>query len=242
MATRRMLHKKISLSMQVDRLPLPAKLLFTWLIAHADDEGKILGDPKYIKATIVPYMNWSLKNIRDYLEKMNNEGLIYYWQQNHEWFIEFVKWNDHQTLQKDRFKSSNLPSYTNKKGAYEDTKRNQEDSKEESQEKESESKITEINISEDKDNKFADKKSLGNDPYQYNIKNDDELAAFEAWKSLESDNPKAFYTTYLMASMKGLKAPIIYQFVSEINQDSKAKKKGAIFNAKMKEYLSKKNK
>ena len=59
MAKARMLHKKISISLQVNSLPLPAKLLFTWLIAHTDDEGRILGSPKYIKATVVPMTNWS---------------------------------------------------------------------------------------------------------------------------------------------------------------------------------------
>jgi len=55
MAKARMLHNKISKSLQVDSLPVPAQLLFTWMISWADDEGRLKGEPKYIKATVIPY-------------------------------------------------------------------------------------------------------------------------------------------------------------------------------------------
>ena len=76
MAKARMLHKKISVSLQVNRLTLPAKLLFTWMIPHTDDEGKMKGDPEFIRATVVPMAKWSFKKIREYLEEMQDKGLI----------------------------------------------------------------------------------------------------------------------------------------------------------------------
>ena len=44
MAISRMLHKSISHSIQVNRLSPEARLLFTWMIPHADDEGRIKGE------------------------------------------------------------------------------------------------------------------------------------------------------------------------------------------------------
>lgn len=64
-----MLHKKISVSIQVNNLSLPAKLLFTWLISHADDEGRLKGDILYVKATVVPMTNWSKSKVKSYLEE-----------------------------------------------------------------------------------------------------------------------------------------------------------------------------
>ena len=78
MAKARMLHNKISTLLQVNRLSLPAKLLFTWMIAHADDEGRLRGEPEYIKATVVPMTKWSFKLISVYIKEMVNQQLIYH--------------------------------------------------------------------------------------------------------------------------------------------------------------------
>lgn len=98
MAKARMLHQKISRSLQVNRLSLSAKLLFTWMIAHADDEGRLRGEPEFVKATVVPMSKWSHKRIEKYLQELKNEKLIYYWQENDDWVVEFVKWNSHQRI------------------------------------------------------------------------------------------------------------------------------------------------
>src|SRR3990167_3598798 len=109
MAKARMLHRSISTSSQVNRLSLPARLLFTWMIPHADDEGRLKGSAEYIKASVVPMTNWTFKRIKSYLEEIKSSGLIHYWQQNNEWFIEFAKWRQYQQIRKDRFEYSNLP-------------------------------------------------------------------------------------------------------------------------------------
>ena len=49
-----MLNKSISLSSQVNKLPLKYKLIFTWSIAHLDDWGRITNDPEVFKATVHP--------------------------------------------------------------------------------------------------------------------------------------------------------------------------------------------
>ena len=130
MAKARMLHKKISISQQVNNLSLPTQLLFTWMIAHADDEGRLRGESDYIRATVVPMKNWSPKRIERYLEEIKSVNLIYRWEHNDEWIIEFIRWNEHQIIRKDRFTSSNLLSFPNKNDVKVSTKRQPENDQE----------------------------------------------------------------------------------------------------------------
>jgi len=134
-----MLHKAISTSQDVNKLSLPSKLLVTWMIPHADDKGRLRGESNYIKAIIVPMLNWSSRKIDKYLNEIESVGLIYRWEHNNEWFIEFVKWNEHQTIRKDRFIPSKLPSYTNKSGENKSTNEQPTDNQ----------KTTQLNVIED---------------------------------------------------------------------------------------------
>lgn len=243
MAKARMLHKSISVSMQVNSLPLQARLLFSWLIPHADDEGRLKGDPTYIKANVVPMTNWSPKNIKSWLEQMTDCGLIYYWQKNNEWFIEFAKWNDFQTIRKDRFVQSKLPSYKELNVNQTTTISQPSDNQQTPQYNISESNSREVNISESNgeqsvaDDKTSQKYQLVN-PKDFQPSTEGETAACEAWKKLEPNNPLALATTYLHAYKCGLPPHLFYVFTSEINQDSTIVNRGAVFNQKVKEYLA----
>ncbi|HUW21125.1 MAG TPA: hypothetical protein VMW41_00480 [Candidatus Bathyarchaeia archaeon] len=243
MAKARMLHTKISVSIQVNRLTLPARLLFSWMIPHADDEGRLKGDPEYIKATVTPMTRWSFKKIGEYLNEIKDKGLIYYWQENGEWFIEFIKWNEHQTIRKDRFIRSNLPSYSKKNDNQVADTCQPTDNQETTQANRIKSNPIESNKSEfnetnaDK-NSFKRKYQIIN-PKNFNPNSEGKTAALEAWKKLEPANPCTFKTTYLNALRKGLPTNMFYQFVSEIQQDKSVKKPGAVFNKKVKDYLDK---
>lgn len=242
MAKARMLHKKISVSVQVNKLTLPAKLLFTWMISHADDEGKLKGDIEFIKAMVVPMTKWSSKKIQSYLTEMKNQELIYYWQENTEWFIEFIKWKEHQYIQKDRFRSSDLPSFHKKVDNKVDTNCIQDVNTPSPQSNISESNLNEVNKSEVNDSNVAEKSPYkGNgamvNPRTFEPSSEGEVAALEAWRKLEPKNSLAFKITYLNALGKGLPPNLFYQFVSEIRQDNTIKNPGAIFNEKVTSFL-----
>ncbi len=111
MAQRRMLSKSISCSLQVDNLPIEAQLLFTWMIPHTDDEGRMTGHLKEIKGKVVPMKDWNLQKIDEYLKIMHNEGLIILWEKDGLPIIEFPGWNRHQRIRKDRYTPSELPSF-----------------------------------------------------------------------------------------------------------------------------------
>ena len=241
MAKARMLHKKISVSVQVNKLTLPAKLLFTWMISHADDEGKLKGDIEFIKAMVVPMTKWSFKKIKGYLMEMKDQELIYYWQENDEWLIEFIKWDEHQTLRKDRLIPSNLPSYPKENDNLVVDTRQPADNQEPAQANGIESNTREFNKSESNEIGNADKPYKGNgvvvSPKEFQPSSEGEVAALEAWEKLDHGHPWAFGTTYLNALRKGLPARMFYQFVSEIQQDNSIKKPGAVFNEKVASYL-----
>lgn len=229
MATRRMLHNKISRSMDVNKLDLEAQLLFTWLISHADDEGRLRGEPEYVKATVVPMKTWPFEEISNYLLQMKTLGLIYYWEHNDIKIIEFTKWNEHQMIRSDRFKHSELPPYDNQAVTSSQPTDNQMTAQvNTSEDKEEEVKKSEVNL-------IADKSFT--DPNDYPVSNPDEYAALEAWKKLEPDNKSAFFTTYLPAVRKGVKADSFYRFASEIHQDKTIKNKGSVFQSKVKSII-----
>lgn len=248
MAKARMLHKKISVSGQVNKLSLPAQLLFTWMIAHADDDGKLKGESDYIKAMVVPMKKWSFNSIKKYLLEMSQSGLIHYWDVNSEQFIEFIKWKEHQSIKSDRYKPSDLPSFDKDSGTIMAPDNVQEDSNEEPQSKLIESspdKASEIKIkkSESKEEGFADKNSPSYkiiNPKEFSPSNENESMAFETWKRLEPDNPKALQTTYLKALKLKLPLYKFGEFASEIEQDSTIENKGAIFQVKVVRYLKEK--
>lgn len=246
---RRMLHAKISTSLQVDNLSEPAQLLFTWMISHADDESRLKGDAKSVKAVVIPMKHWSIKKVENCLEAIKNEGLIYRWQEKNEWFIEFVKWTDHQYIQKDRFKASTLPKYNKESGHTLDTERIQTGNNSSPQAKVNKVKEREIKTSEGNLNEPSQTvdKTQDKEPYKegkgfanpktFQPTTEGEVAALEAWDQLEHFNPMAFQVTYLTALHKGLPPDKFYQFVSEIKQDPTIQNAGAVFNQKVKDYL-----
>lgn len=233
-----MLHKKISVSSQVDKLSLPARLLFTWMIAHADDEGRLKGDAKHIKAMVVPMTKWSFKKIETYLHEIKNVRLIYYWEQNNEWYIEFIEWDEHQTIQKDRFKKSLLPSFIDKHGYKVDTSSIQNVSQSSSQSNLSEDNEDKVKKSEEKESEpIANKSFKVVNPKTFTPSNEGENIALETHKRLEPNNPFAFQVTYLKALERGLPLNLFGEFASQIEQDQTIRNRGAVFNEKVRQYF-----
>src|SRR3989344_2050919 len=248
---RRMLYAKISVSQDVNSLSIEERLLFTWLIAHGDDEGRLEGDPLYIRNKVVPYTNWSPKKIGKYLHNIKNRGLIHYWQVDNRWVIEFVKWELHQSLRKDRIEHSQLPSFAPNSDNQMATIRQPIDSQMPAERNISESNLKEVKKSEYKEDVAVNNSSFKKvsdipnpgailDPIRYQPKNAEEVAAKEVWFKLELNNKLAFHTTYLNAARKGEPASVIYQFCSEIRQDKSIDNPGKVFQKKVNDYLERK--
>lgn len=242
MAKARMLHKTISLSAQVNKLSVPARLLFTWMVAHADDDGRLKGEAEYVKAMVVPMTKWSFKKIEGFLTEMHKLGLIIRWfDNNDECFIEFPNWLKFQQIKNDRYKPSDLPSFQDENGNKKSTYEIRDDSRMYPQSNIREFSSSEVNKSEvvaDKNIAQARKSFRIVYPDSFEPSNAKDVAAKDVWRRLESDKPLAFMPTYLSAARKGLPESLFYQFASEIEQDSTIKNRGAVFNKKVEDYLA----
>ena len=76
-AKARMLWGSISTSERVNRLSLKAALLYTWLLPHADDQGRMSGSPATIKAVVVPMRtDITESEILDLLHEIEHQNLI----------------------------------------------------------------------------------------------------------------------------------------------------------------------
>lgn len=178
---------------------------------------------------------------------MSEIGLINYWENNGKRYIEFPKWTDYQQLRKDRYKQSNLPSFSGEIHNSLTTPVQPIDNQASTKEKRSKTNPMEVKTSEV--NTLADKylykkdgqPELVDDPNTYDPQNEAECAAKEVWQKWEPDNYRSFWTSYLNAARKGVPTSKIYQFSSELKQDS-GQKPGAVFNVKCQKYLIAKSK
>jgi hypothetical protein len=247
MAQARMLHKKISISQQVNKLSVNARLLFTWLIAHADDEGRLRGEANYIRALVVPMTNWSDDDVEKYLVGIADAGLIYRWTENDECFIEFIKWFDYQQLRKDRFKNSSYPSYPHKEVVKLPTFVQPDDNQSATQSnviqpntnKRELSEVERSSTSEMEDtDSYKRWKMAPSDPDAFVAMDEGEQLAYESWSELEPNNKFNFKLTYLKALyIHHLPPQLFREFVNNIKQDPNIKKPGAVFNKKVQEYI-----
>lgn len=97
MAERRMISKSISISEKVNSLSLFGRLLFTWMIPHADDFGRLPGSPAKIKALVIPMFEETVKDVESALEDMSASGLILWYTVNGDKYIQINNFEEHQT-------------------------------------------------------------------------------------------------------------------------------------------------
>ncbi|MEK5036386.1 DnaD domain protein [Paenibacillus sp. FSL R7-0302] len=97
MAEKRMLSKVISISEKVNELPnIFDMLLYTWMIPHADDFGRLAGSPGKIKALVVPMLEKSIKDIRESLHVLDHQGLILWYEVDGERVVQIQQFEKHQ--------------------------------------------------------------------------------------------------------------------------------------------------
>lgn len=98
MASGRMIRSQISLSPQVNDLCLKGALLFTWLIPHVDDYGRVNADPRRIKAKIVPMRDdIPSSEILLLLKEMESKNLIVLYTIEDEIYLQLTKFEKHQS-------------------------------------------------------------------------------------------------------------------------------------------------
>jgi DNA-binding transcriptional regulator YiaG len=101
-ARARLLYHTISTSERVSALGAGGALLFTWLLAHCDDQGRYAGSARRIKAEVVPMVDeLTVEGVEKALKAMASKQLITRYRDN-KWgeLIQIVDWWEFQATSK----------------------------------------------------------------------------------------------------------------------------------------------
>lgn len=118
MARGRMINTSISSSVQVKRLCRSVgesgALFWTWMIAHLDVDGRIVGDPDLLKAIVCPTCSGVTPDlVRKTLGVAHDLGLIQWYLDDGEMYVQYPGFERNQIgLRKEKEKQSQIPAPT----------------------------------------------------------------------------------------------------------------------------------
>ena len=106
-----MVYLKLWTSEQFGKLSDRAKLLFIGMITLADDDGKLRGNPAYLRGQIFPYEeSITVTDVLQVRNEIKKNGLIELYSVDGFEYIQHPKWSEYQKIRKDLYKESSLPS------------------------------------------------------------------------------------------------------------------------------------
>lgn len=106
MADRRMISKVISMSEKVGDLKnIFDMLLFTWMIPHTDDFGRLTGSPKKINLMVIPHLEKESSEVEEALVRLHNAGLIRWYEADGDKVVQINDFEKHQSGLHKRTKS-----------------------------------------------------------------------------------------------------------------------------------------
>ena len=112
MARGRFISKEITIDKKVNSLSSPWSMLgFTWLLTHADVNGRTYGDPAVVRSIIFPRRpEVTIDEVEGYIREWNDTGLINWYQVEDDMYIEFPNFTKHQVgLRYDKEAKSSIP-------------------------------------------------------------------------------------------------------------------------------------
>lgn len=109
MARGRMISKSISISRKLGNVSMLAKLIYTWTIPHTDDFGRMEGDFVGIKATVIPLVQTTGKDIEKALKELEKQALIERYEVGGQKYLEIIGFDEHQTFKNDRPRRPKFP-------------------------------------------------------------------------------------------------------------------------------------
>jgi len=96
----RAIHPSVATSSSVARCSLGAQLLWSRLIAAADDQGRQLGDPLLVKASCIPLIDASVRKVEAWLAEIEEAGMIRRYEADGTRLIQLTSWWDFQSGQR----------------------------------------------------------------------------------------------------------------------------------------------
>lgn len=107
---RRMVYAKLFGSQDLNTLSVQARYLYIGTITLADDEGRLNGDPRYLKGQVFCYdEDVSSENVADWLSSLSALGIVKVYQLDGSTYIQHPKWEEYQYIRKDRAAESKIP-------------------------------------------------------------------------------------------------------------------------------------
>jgi len=106
-----MIKKIISKSKKMGRLKDDsARLLYFMMLPHSDIEGRLEGDSLLVRSTVMPYFHdWDDEKIQQCLELLHEVGLIILYTIEEDQYVQITRFEDFQTIRKDRESASDIP-------------------------------------------------------------------------------------------------------------------------------------
>jgi hypothetical protein len=94
----RFIGREVSTSPKLAQLETDrARLLWTWMVPHADRDGRIGGDPIKVRGLVVPNLGWTLEEIAECLEELERARVIRaYVDANGRRVVEICAFHEHQ--------------------------------------------------------------------------------------------------------------------------------------------------
>jgi hypothetical protein len=119
MARGRIIDKEIHSDVELAELPIQARYLFKAMIIHADDDGRMMAESRYLCAKIFP-MDPPISaggvllsdEVARWRDALGAKGLITLYTKGQKTYLAHKNWQRWQPLRKDRLKPSDIPSPT----------------------------------------------------------------------------------------------------------------------------------
>ena len=97
MTKRRAIYGSAATSLSLARCCPEAQLLFDRLVALADDQGRLQGDPLLVKAQCMPLIDKAtIKAVDRWLGELADNGMIHRYEAAGQQLVQVVKWWEHQ--------------------------------------------------------------------------------------------------------------------------------------------------
>jgi hypothetical protein len=100
MARRRMIDPNFWQSEDVSKLTIRQRLLLIGLFSNADDEGKLRGNPAFVRSLVFPYEDISISDIEEDLEVIENIASIMQYEVEGNKYIKLINWTKFQRVDK----------------------------------------------------------------------------------------------------------------------------------------------
>lgn len=110
MSGRRMVYDKLFSNEELSDVPVEARYLYIAMIVHADDDGRMRADAKYLKVKAFPFDSCRTEDVLGWRNELSiKTKLICIYESEGKEYLYHPHWHKWQILRKDRMKPSDCP-------------------------------------------------------------------------------------------------------------------------------------